>query len=215
MQVIEHHELMELVLASGLQGEPALLIQVGANEGRFEYSKPSGKDFVFEFLLENPAWNAVLLEPFSQAFNLLKKNYIQHLNKITFLKCAVTEAIEMRNLHVSGRDGKTSSLLGQRPHESIRAENVLCLPLSTVFDVLGLSQAALLKIDTEGYDAAIINSLLSTCHNALLPRVLIWEWEARQSQGLVERLEDHGYAVFSTGRTRSGQLADRVAVREV
>ena len=63
------------------QADHRSILQIGANKGRFEYAKINNKGFVFDFLLSNEDFDAILIEPIPEIFNLLVCNYSQHRNK--------------------------------------------------------------------------------------------------------------------------------------
>jgi len=112
-----------------MSGTPRV-IQIGANEGRFEYAKVDGKDFLFDFLHTHPHWQALLIEPIPPIFDRLRENYSGHPGIINFLNCAITESVEQRALQVSGKDGKSSRLVegGRRRRVGHRTCTMPVLP---------------------------------------------------------------------------------------
>lgn len=191
-----------------------VMIQIGANEGKYEYAKHGGEDFVFEFLLENPHWSAVLVEPVPESFELLKRNYHAHRNSLSFLNCAVTEELGERSLHIAGRDGKRSSLLPVQGRKVKRTIPVQCLSYKFICRILGISKVDFVKIDAEGYDHLLLMSILELGETSLRPQVLLWESHgpAEQRRQCEALLCEVGYKIFRTGLTSQNVCMDRVAI---
>lgn len=189
------------------------LVQVGANEGMFEYAKPDGKDFVFELLKENPQWSALLIEPIPEIFERLKANYVKHDNELHFLNCAITNNVERRVLTVVGRDGKSSTLIeGFRDDRAKEHIQVDCLPLKLACDSASFDDIDFLKVDAEGYDEEIVQQALSDFPKAGPPRIVMWEQLAPERLGLSDQFRAAGYTVLRTGRAKNGRYMDIVAI---
>ncbi|WGZ96019.1 MAG: FkbM family methyltransferase [Candidatus Thiothrix putei] len=199
------------------------MIQIGANDGKYEYSKESGKDFIFDFLLTNPYWQAVLVEPIPSVFTELKKNYSQHKNQIAFVNNAITERTETRELEISGKEGKNSSFF-KRPqsligkirsilkHNNKIKINVNCISYNELCSIQNLKEVDFIKIDAEGYDEIIIESILHTDQSNLIPKVFFWEKNTHTNNTCEEKLSNLGYHIFLSGLNKSGNYMDRVAI---
>ncbi|MEM7598829.1 MAG: FkbM family methyltransferase [Pseudomonadota bacterium] len=190
------------------------LVQVGANEGKFEYAKPDGKDFIFEFLQDNSDWRAILIEPIPDIFDKLVENYRDHSNQIFYLNCAITEGVETRDLMVVGRDGKSSTLIeGFRDDRAKDKIRVNCLPLRMACDLCNMQAPAFLKVDAERYDEIIVEQLFTQFDPQDRPALVLWEQMPRETRGLSKRFIEDGYTVFRTGQNSRGRWMDLVAVK--
>lgn len=96
--------------------------------------------------------------------------------------------------------GKTHPMHANVPPEIIRQAIVPVVRIKTLLDKHGITDIDLLKIDTEGHDAVILNDFLDTCEHR--PRRIIFENNglvpADDIQLLVQRLHAIGYAVTVT-----------------
>lgn len=195
-----------------LKGAPRV-IQIGANEGRFEYAKPDGKDFLFDFLHENPHWDALLIEPIPHIFNQLRCNYARRPGGTHFMNCAITENVEDRELVLSGKDGKGSSLIAGTPSAESETVNVQCLTYRIVCRLVNWAEVDFVKIDAEGYDEVIVHQIIDSAPQIALPPLLMWEQIGQETLGTTDRLASLGYAVFETGMAKNGNFLDRVAIK--
>ncbi|MAU94904.1 FkbM family methyltransferase [Marinibacterium profundimaris] len=213
---IEEAELVARLLVPMGQEAPRRLMQIGANEGMYEYAKPDNKDFVFEFLRDHPAWGALLIEPIPETYDRLVANYAGHSNRLHFLNCAITEQVERRVLHVAGRDGKSSSLMGRPTPEDadVTGIEVACLPPDMALDLVNWDRADFVKIDAEGYDEILVGLLIDSADRAPLPDILLWEQIGPEKRGTSDRLGALGYRVLRTGHSKKGRCLDRVAIRQ-
>lgn len=210
--IIEEKDLISEYLSKFTIGAKGpTMIQIGANEGKYEYSKINNQDFIFLFLLKNPLWQAILIEPLPSIFKILKENYKKHRNELTFINCAVTERLEYKTLNVMGRDGKSSSFFDV-PNKKINEKiSVLCLPYEYICQILGLEKVDFIKIDTEGYDGIIVLSILRNKNAKLLPKIIMWEGDAATK--MCEKiLFDLNYTIHKTGLNKLGGYTDRVAI---
>jgi FkbM family methyltransferase len=210
---IEEEDIATKILAPLGQDRPRHMVQVGANEGMYEYAKPGNADFVFEFLRGNPNWAALLIEPIPDTYDTLVQNYAAHDNRLHFLNCAITDQVETRTLHISGRDGKSSSLhkLDAASSETPMIK-VPCLPLHMACALVNWPRIDFLKIDAEGYDEIIIGHLLDHHETRPLPDLVLWEQLLPESMNTSERLQALGYRVFPTGRAKNGRFLDKIAI---
>jgi FkbM family methyltransferase len=198
-----------------LPGDSPRMIQIGANDGKTEYAKVDGKDFVFEFLLQNPRWSAVLVEPIPDLFAALKRNYAAHRNSLTFLNCAVAEEPGYRDLYICGPDGKRSSLIKDKT--AGRAQSTIAVPsldYEFLCRLVGWDRVDFVKIDAEGYDAIIVQAILACNVASLVPDAIFWEWGNQPVDRLCEEaLRAKGFDVFLSGLNKRGGYMDRVGLR--
>ena len=210
--------IVDILRPMGASRNAPLMVQIGANDGKFEYAKESEQDFVFEFLRENPAWSAILVEPLQDAFDSLKANYRDHANSLVFLKCAIVSRLGHGTLNVAGRDGKKSSLLRPPGIKIERSVSVLCLPWVDMCGLLDVQKVDFVKIDAEGMDAEIVLSILRCGIPGLVPDVIFYE-SIHTAEGRVGDCEaallESGYHVFRSGLNKRGVYMDRLAVRNI
>jgi FkbM family methyltransferase len=169
---------------------------------------------VFEFLLQNPRWSVALVEPLPDIFVTLKRNYAAHRNDITFLNCAVAEKPGYRDFYVCGRDGKRSSLLKEvaEGHDP-RVIPVPTLDYKFLCRLLGWDHVDFVKMDCEGYDEIIVQSILACDEPLLVPSALYWERGRHSTLQCEQTLAENGFRVFRSGLTRNGGYMDRLAMR--
>jgi FkbM family methyltransferase len=190
------------------------MIQIGANEGKFEYAKEDGKDFVFEFLAAHPNWEAVMIEPIPDVFESLKANYSAHSNKIQFLNCAIAETVERRSFVLQGKDGKSSHLINAKAAAAENRETieVQCIDYALMRRLVNWTQVDFIKIDAEGYDERIVADILESSPPEGLPTYLMWEQIGLERMQTTERLIEMGYEVSHTGLAKNGSYLDRLAI---
>ena len=214
MDILSESELVNAYLA---RRDHARMVQIGANEGKFEYAKEDGKDFVFEFLRQNTGWAALLIEPIPEIFDRLKANYANHDNELHYLNCAITMAFENRVLRITGKDGKSSSLQegGIEADQPLPETDIVvpCLPYSLACRLQNWTAIDFVKIDAEGYDETIVSGILSDADRHLRPGILMWEQLGPEKLDCSARLEAEGYRVFRTGLNKRGDYMDRLAIR--
>jgi FkbM family methyltransferase len=190
------------------------MIQIGANDGRTEYSKKNEKDFVFEFLHQNPKWSAVLVEPVPEVFETLKSNYADRRNELVFLNCAIAERTGYREFYVCGRDGKRSSLIKEVTEgHSPRQITVPTLNYEFLCRMIGWDRVDFVKIDSEGYDTTIVQQILACETQGLIPDVIYWERGNHSDRTCEDRLIEMGFRVFRSGLSKGGVYMDRLAMR--
>lgn len=215
MKILEESDLIKNFLTGDHKyKDNPIMIQIGANEGRYEYAKQDGKDFVFEFLLENNYWTAILVEPIPATFQKLKSNYCNHHNSISFMNCAITEKIEKRVLYINGKDGKSSSLLEFQKKESTEKIEVQCINYDLLCNISGISKVDFIKIDAEGYDEIIIEHILCTPQKNTIPKIIFWEKVYNKQSNCEEILKSLDYEVFMTGLNKLNHYMDRVAIHQ-
>ena len=205
-----------MVAAVSSDKYPPTLIQIGANDGKTEYAKPDGKDFVFDFLMDNAQWDGVLVEPLPCIFPVLKKNYREHENNLTFLNSAITENNEIVKMFIDGRDGKRSTLLVDDLNIESRSNlvDVQGIRYDFMCNLLGLKHVTFLKIDAEGYDEVIVNQVISG-NSKYLPDYILWENTSNTISDLEKRLLTLGFDLYVTGISKGGRYMDKIAVWRV
>lgn len=212
LDILEEAELVEQILGPYPSDAPRM-IQIGANEGMYEYAKEDGKDFVFEFLAAYGAWDAVLVEPIPAIFDKLKANYARHDNVITFLNCAIAETTQQRALVLSGKDGKGSRLSSVARQVDAGSERVMvqCIDYAVMCRLVNWARVDFVKIDAEGYDEHIVAQIMNVRDQIALPKYLMWEQLGPERLGTSEKLTDLGYKIYRTGLAKNGAYLDRLA----
>lgn len=206
--IMEESDLVRHVLRPmGASRTSPLMVQIGANDGKFEYAKENGQD-----------WSAILIEPLPDAFASLKANYRNHRNPLVFLKCAIASGLGYGRLSVSGPEGKTSSLLRLPGMTIDDFVSVLCLRWTDMCGLLDVKNVDFVKIDAEGMDAEIVLSILRCGIRGLVPDVIFYESKHTSSGQLGEceaALREGGYRLFRSGLNRQGSYMDLLAVRNI
>ena len=213
-ETIEESEFVEQYLIEYGRSKRCRLIQIGANEGKHEYAKLTGKDFVFEFLKQNKNWEAVLVEPIPYIFERLKENYSLHEADITFLNCAISEHVEKRVFNIDGKEGKKSHLapIGEGREKFDDTIEVQCIPYSLIQELVNWDSVDCVKIDAEGYDEHIVGQIISASEKADLPKFILWEQIGPEKENTSDKLRALGYSTYRTGRAKNGIWMDIVGI---
>lgn len=169
-------------------------------------------------------WHGILVEPLGDVFTALRENYAGSSGLI-FENVAITEADETRMisrvpLDRVGRDGvpgwaygastlmpeKTRFAKANSPTDLHAAltqakveESVTCLNLNSLLARHQVERIDLLLLDTEGYDAKILNQLdFSRFKPSLIN--MEWQWLTEDERRQVtEMLRHQGYSLYGVG----------------
>ncbi|KAJ1473394.1 S-adenosyl-L-methionine-dependent methyltransferase [Baffinella frigidus] len=195
-----------------------VFVEIGANDGRFA-------DPLFPFV-SSLGWRGVLVEPLPDVFALLQDNYKGFPN-LRFENAAITEAggatvREIRRVPLAAVREMEAECVG-RPHagmcgyaigvasfkddehahwvlrEKGVTEEVKCMSLQELLDKHSIRTFHVFQVDTEGYDAEIVNQLDLAKHR---PMVIQMEADHLSPSGLLKvlsRLADAGYAFRTSG----------------
>lgn len=184
-----------------------VLIQIGANDGKTY-------DPLHDFVMRHRGHvRGLMLEPVADFHEQLVATYAQ-VPGITPLRLAIHEterSMEIYRLDPSRIDAAPGFAKGiasfdpayhlksETPSEWIIAERVDCIPLRELVERHGMTKLDLLCIDTEGYDAAIVESL---DFEVVRPVILMFEHGLRDGvmapevlARLIFKLNAHRYDV--------------------
>jgi FkbM family methyltransferase len=159
-----------ITLAKMFGGKPAVIVQVGSNDG-------CQGDPIAKLIRENPAWRVLFIEPLPHVFRRLVANYPESPN-YSFENVAISWERGMRRMYYVSDEIRNVrpevpfwyDQLGSfdRGHilkhgvefePFITSEEVPCEPLIDTLARHGITSIDLLHIDTEGYDFEVIKQL--------------------------------------------------------
>jgi FkbM family methyltransferase len=175
-------------------------VQVGAHDG--------GMDDPLARWIASRGWRGMFVEPQPEQFARLRERYAGRQERFIFENVAIDREAGTRDLHrvtdahlhapeISGlasffpdRALATHASLGRMTRITVP-----CVPLHTLLERHRITRVDLLQIDTEGYDAVILETVDLT---KLRPSLIHYEHRhlsrAEQSN-CVRRLRAHGYEV--------------------
>ena len=185
-------------------GKPKF-IQVGANDGvRF--------DGLYQYVTERSC-QGIVIEPLPDIFENLKRNY-QDYRGVTPINIAIHPILTEATIYrvdptmvsdlapwVSGIASFNRHHLEKSgvPSHSIISESVPCTPLMPLIEKYDMLDATLLQIDTEGFDAEIIDMI---DFNRFKPKLIKYEHKHLGEHKAVSTqmaLRQHGYITVSEG----------------
>ena len=79
---------------------------------------------------------------------------------------------------MTGKDGKKSFISDKSSSESSSALTqieVECFSPSSILGLIGWDRVDFIKIDTEGHDPFIVESIINSFPVASLPKIILWE----------------------------------------
>lgn len=178
-------------------------VQIGAHDG---LSNDPIHEFVVRF-----GWRGILVEPQKTIFMTLKKNY-QGQAQLIFENVAISTSVGTQQLYkfrdtVDASDWKTqqaSLRQGQllrlkkvipNVEDLIEQETVESIDLDTLLQKYNVSKLDLLQVDTEGFDAEIIQMIDFT---AICPAIIHYEHKHlsnSQQEVCLTHLINNGYYV--------------------
>lgn len=194
-------------LLESFKGKPATLLQVGAMDG-------VSFDPVHDFIKNNPTIRAIVLEPVPDNYASLSNTYAGTPN-VKAINAALTEQDGVISMyidrdHAANLGSATNWKAGQatiRPDRNglrLRKENLvqvevrsICLP--TLLANENMDDIDILQVDTEGYDAVVVHSVLD---ERVAPKLINFEncnllFDERVN--LYTRLRSSGYAIREYG----------------
>jgi FkbM family methyltransferase len=159
-----------VTLAKMFAGEPAVIVQVGSNDGL-------QGDPIADLIRENPVWRVLFIEPLPHIFRRLMANYPQ-LPNYSFENVAISWERGMRRMYyvcdeirkvrpdvpfwydqLGSFDCNHVLKHGHDFEPFITSEEVRCEPLADTLARNGITGIDLLHVDTEGYDFEVIKQL--------------------------------------------------------
>ena len=217
MRIIETENFTRALSRLSLGKNPEC-VQIGANDGVGEGAKPSGKDYLFKFLMENKEWRALLIEPVPSAFDALRINYANRPERTAFLNCAISDQNGRQKIQLNGGNNfRTSTLVpSSRNEKKDGFGGYLDIPVLTyqlACEVAGFRDVKFVKIDAENMDRLIVGLIIKIPLFGKLPAIIQWEENTPNiSDPNLIQLENLGYFVVQTGLTKSGIYVDRIAI---
>lgn len=185
-------------------------IQIGSNDG--QTNDPIHK-FVKEF-----GWKGILVEPVSEIFEKLKKNY-EDSSRLTFENCAIDRKDGHRTFYRIKKNEEADTPLLEKKYQThlgsflkevvlkhknaipnfekhFVEEEVKTLAFSTLLEKHKVEKIDLLHIDTEGYDYEIIKLIP---FERLKPTMILYEHKnlkKNDSEDCRTLLRAHGYRLL-------------------
>ncbi len=189
----------ELVMARQSPGQPVVIVQVGAFDGRFADG--------LEPVLRRPGnYRALLVEPQQAAYQSMLEHYRERTD-LQFANVAVTAEEKEVVLYTSaeGSSPFASLLPDHRKYVSntsgsVREVRVRGVPVKKLLEMNGLPGPHLLMVDTEGYDLEIVRQFLALSQK--LPLVIQLESHhlSRNDRAELRKLLDaKGYTYADAG----------------
>ena len=202
-------DVLEFLLNALLKSTPGelQLVQVGANDG-------VSSDPIYGFITRYPSRvRGVVVEPVKDYFNQLVENY-RHVPGIVPVNMAIhrhekemtiyrVDPLKQKSLPAWTKGiasfNPSHHELGQTPPDAMIPEKVKCASLDELLKTHALTRLDLLQIDTEGYDAEIIDGI---DFNVTRPRIVRFEHGRLRSmsketfQHIRARLHGAGYELM-------------------
>ena len=199
------------------KGTQLYFIQVGANDGVFG-------DPLRSFILKYQ-WRGILIEPQPQIFELLKQNYRNQAENLTFENCAISPESSSLTLHVPRISGVDSASIYRSSVASVfkskvakqsnvkeadlQAIQVPCKTLDYLLSEHGIDSFDVLQIDAEGYDYQVLKSLDFSTTSPELIQFETGHLSVLESRNAAELLHKAGYRIYW-----GGNQGDTVALKE-
>lgn len=208
-------ELLDVYLKPAISGGRKLkIVQVGANDGY------TGDPLVE--ILQSDNVEAILIEPLPDLGQALRERHADN-PRVRIEIAAISDRPETLDLFVARRaeDGKISDstissfdrahvaqhiadrkdvepeIFGGNPR--IDQVTVQCRTVAQILERAGWSEADVLVVDTEGYDAVIINNVLNSQDAFGMIYFEHVNVPMTDYQALSERLDEAGYALVMSG----------------
>jgi FkbM family methyltransferase len=184
-------------------------VQIGAYDG-------IAGDPIRPIVLQNDSWWGVLVEPQSDAFARLRRNYVGQSSRLQFLNIAVSDTSgektifcipeeERKKLGLSEWASEIASfsaahLTKHFPHATLTARNVETVTFADVASRLPKAHVDVVVIDVEGHEHAIIENIDLERHRV---KFIIYEHKhlPDSDRSLIEcKLRKHGFTLKAFGR---------------
>lgn len=195
-------------------------IQAGANDG-------VSHDPIREFVIRNPKWKGVFVEPLPSMFTLLERNYrYARQPGLHFLQAAISDRLDMAtvwkikdevyNRYPVAARGMASfdktHLTKHFPENDANKESHLegvdvpCVTYSYIVEKYELNRVDLFVLDVEGHEPTILRQV--PLAGPVSPKIILFEVDhiaPSTQQELIDRFQQSGYCYHRFG-------ADGVAV---
>ena len=179
------------------------IIQIGANDGnRFDD---------LNLLIKKYKIKSILVEPISENFEQLKKNYnniknikfensaISVNNEISYLYKVKPEYLDRYGEHIKGISSfKKQHLIDHGVKKfHIEKQKINSISIKELLNKYEIKNFDLLFLDAEGYDGTIVNDFLD---NSLINPYIIFEFihiDNKIFKKLIQKLNEKNYKLFS------------------
>ena len=189
-------------------------VQIGANDG-------ISNDPIRKYILKYK-WRGILVEPIPETFELLKQNYSDQ-EQLIFERLVISDTKGKVDFYKSPRsvlsslhddswfkENNSFGYLNRKIAGGAEKIQVDSMPLMELLHKHNVGHLDLLQIDTEGFDAEIIEMLDFT---EIKPVLIAYE-DHHYAQDVRDRLrallQSHGYSLLNVGPDKLAYLADRV-----
>lgn len=175
-------------------------VQVGAHDGAMD-------DPLARWIAQH-GWRGLFIEPQPEQFARLRARYAGKEDRFIFENIAIDRTPGERDLFRVAEDHlhapEMSGLASLLPDRALTTHAALgrlthirvpCAPLQSVLDRHGITEIDLLQIDTEGYDAVVLETLDL---DRTRPRLIHYEHRHLsdgEQAACARRLRRHGYSV--------------------
>lgn len=186
-------------------------IQIGANDG-------ISNDPIREFVIRNPEWHGVFVEPLPEFFNQCKYNYSYYKpERFQFIQAAVSESPGSLNLWKIKDTELAKFPLFSRGMASVNPNHIIkhfpnvdvsktvekivvpCITYSALVEQTKFSQVDLLVLDVEGHEPEILQSIEG---EKIKPTAILFEishLDPSNLQDIDSLLKALGYILYPLG----------------
>jgi FkbM family methyltransferase len=125
-----------------------VFLDIGANEG------------VFSIIAAKTASRVIAVEPQSRLIPVIQENLrLNGIENVTIVRAAISDQSGTGTLHLSPDVNNASTALSRNTRYPVKTETTPLMPLTELFDQLGLETVDFMKMDIEGYEyEAILGS---------------------------------------------------------
>jgi FkbM family methyltransferase len=183
-------EFYELKLYDGMIREGDIVLDIGASSGTFT-----------NYALDQGASHSYAVEPFPRSLNNMRSTFGKD-NRVTIIDKAISDTSGKKTFYM-GSDNSTMGSLYKQEDKFKPILEVDAITLDELFEIYKLPQIDLMKIDTEGSEYAIMDSIKSLD----IERVIIeFHYNRGEVRKLVEKLVslDYEYEIHENSSYRPG-----------
>ena len=202
-------------------GKPVIFAQIGANDGM-------SVDPLREFVVANPKWRGLLVEPVPWIFETLQKNYayVNKSRRLRFVNAAIGSETGMRPFwkirddllhefppfaYQVGSFSRAHVLKHFHDHpgidKKVESISVRCETFASLCASYEIEKLDILHMDVEGHEPEILRSI---DYAAVAPKLILFEidhMDNETKEQIFAMLSSHGYGLKLT-------RADCIAARD-